>query len=79
MDNSDTCGKEEFISQMEESEESIRKNLGLALQNPGHKSCSGFTRKDGSYTNLEASTYPISSTKDAKFFLVSLREIPVSK
>ena len=79
MDNSDTCGKEKFISQMEESEESIRKNLDLSLQNPGHKSCSGFTRKDGSYTNLEASTYPISSTKDAKFFLVSLREIPVSK
>ena len=74
VDVTDTGGKESFMSRMEESEEEIRKSFAAADRNPGHKSYSVFHRKDGTDVILEASIYPITVTKDARFYLISMRE-----
>ena len=75
MDNSDTDGKESFMNQMEDNEGNVRSNFRIADDHPGYRSSSGYRKPDGTMVDLEAAIYPISVTKDARFYLISIREL----
>ena len=75
MDNSDADGKESFMNQMEDNEDNVRRNFRIADDLPGYRSSSGYRKPDGTMVDLEAAIYPISVTKDARFYLISIREL----